>query len=230
MSSLSVLDVDILLESLAKKRPVFHSECDFQFALAWEIQVQYPKARLRLERPVPDSKPLEYTDLLVYYDRETVAFELKYKLPGGPKKRVLHEDEWFSVAGQGAPLYGRYDCVKDIWRLERLVAAGHATAGIAILLTNYKSYWNSNPKEAQKDRAFHIHDGRELKGALDWPMEAKSSAKRPPFSLLGRYPCRWKNYSRIPGGDFRALITHVYSASLSERISPCLNQARSPVE
>ena len=31
-----VFDVEAVLASLAAKRPVFHSEADFQFAFAWE--------------------------------------------------------------------------------------------------------------------------------------------------------------------------------------------------
>jgi hypothetical protein len=41
--------VQTWLESLRRSRPVFHSEADFQHALAWAIQVSDPLARVRLE-------------------------------------------------------------------------------------------------------------------------------------------------------------------------------------
>ena len=42
------------LAKLAKKRPVFHSEADFQHALAWELQLDDPTAGIRLEKQVAD--------------------------------------------------------------------------------------------------------------------------------------------------------------------------------
>lgn len=46
-----MIDIEQVLKELAKKRPVFHSEADFQHALAWEIQITYPDANIRLEKP-----------------------------------------------------------------------------------------------------------------------------------------------------------------------------------
>ena len=50
-----VFDVEAVLASLAAKRPVFHSEADFQFAFAWESQKRYPGLKVRLEtHPEPN--------------------------------------------------------------------------------------------------------------------------------------------------------------------------------
>ena len=40
------------MDSLAAKRPIFHSEADFQHALAWEVQLAHPNAGIRLEKRV----------------------------------------------------------------------------------------------------------------------------------------------------------------------------------
>ena len=43
-----------VLRSLSCQRPIFHSEADFQHALAWLIHLQHPDAIVRLEyRPLP---------------------------------------------------------------------------------------------------------------------------------------------------------------------------------
>jgi hypothetical protein len=42
------------MNRLALRRPVFHSEADFQHGLAWQIQLDHPDARVRLE-----TRPLE---------------------------------------------------------------------------------------------------------------------------------------------------------------------------
>ena len=50
-----MLDMHGLMGSLAKKRPIFHSEADFQHALAWEIHKTTSGCEIRLEySPVPD--------------------------------------------------------------------------------------------------------------------------------------------------------------------------------
>jgi len=40
----SLLDPNQVLQTLALKRPIFHSEADFQHAFAWEIQTANPTA------------------------------------------------------------------------------------------------------------------------------------------------------------------------------------------
>ena len=42
--------LDQVLPALARRRPIFHSEADFQLALAWEIQTARPAAGVRLEK------------------------------------------------------------------------------------------------------------------------------------------------------------------------------------
>lgn len=47
------MDLIFPLSQLRNQRKIFHSEADFQFALAWGIQKYYPEAKIRLEyRPV----------------------------------------------------------------------------------------------------------------------------------------------------------------------------------
>jgi len=45
-------NIEKVLVSLSRDRPVFHSEKDFQFALAWKIHEMYPRAQVRLEKSV----------------------------------------------------------------------------------------------------------------------------------------------------------------------------------
>ena len=75
-----MLDVHELLASLAAKRPVFHSEADFQHALAWEIHLAFPDAVVRLERPYRTGEgPRIHLDLWVKGSDRTAVLELKYK-------------------------------------------------------------------------------------------------------------------------------------------------------
>ena len=42
-------DIKSAIETLKSKQKVFHSEADFQFSLAWELQKILPNAKIRLE-------------------------------------------------------------------------------------------------------------------------------------------------------------------------------------
>ena len=44
-----MFDMDGLMRSLADTRKVFHSEADFQHALAWHIHEAMPESQIRLE-------------------------------------------------------------------------------------------------------------------------------------------------------------------------------------
>ena len=66
------------MNMLMKKRTIFHSEADFQFALAWEIQKAYPDANVRLEY-CPSKYPNMHLDMLVKIGGMGFPIELKYK-------------------------------------------------------------------------------------------------------------------------------------------------------
>ena len=68
-----------ILASLAKRRPIFHSEADFQHALAWEIQKQCPSANVRLEKRVSVDKTRLHLDLIVQSSSDEFVLELNTK-------------------------------------------------------------------------------------------------------------------------------------------------------
>ena len=70
-----------IVKSLAAERPQFCSEADFQFALAWKIQENFPDAEIRLECPanLPD-KSNAHIDIVVNLGGELFPIELKWKL------------------------------------------------------------------------------------------------------------------------------------------------------
>lgn len=70
-----MLDIHRIMKSLATRRPVFHSESDFQFALAWQIHESIPNCEVRLEfKPFPDESM--YLD--IWLPTAETAIELKY--------------------------------------------------------------------------------------------------------------------------------------------------------
>lgn len=137
-----MLSVENVINELRKSRPIFHSEADFQHALAWEIHSHYPTAVVRLEIHPGRIGQREYLDVWVQYENVTYAIELKYKTR---KLDVTYCGEEFHLLNQGAQDIGRYDFIKDIARLERFVAGHPKTIGYAIMLTNDNGYWHDLP-------------------------------------------------------------------------------------
>ena len=116
-----MIDLANSLRALATDRPLFHSEADFQHALAWQIHQQLPAAAIRLELPVAVEDDRFHVDIWVVQGGYSLAIELKYKV----RALTLHlGQEKYELKSQSAQDLGRYDFVKDICRLEQIVVIG----------------------------------------------------------------------------------------------------------
>ncbi len=133
-----VLEISEVLSSLAKQRPVFHSEADFQHAFAWEIHQRLPSdALVRLELPVQVRQQFLHIDVWVVYQNATLSVELKYKT----RRLTVHiGNEQYRLKDQSAQDISRYDFLKDVQRLEQVVAVHPNSIGYAVLLTNDSAY------------------------------------------------------------------------------------------
>lgn len=203
------LDIHRVMAELAERRPIFHSEADFRFALAWRIAEMKAGCGIRLEKPFRRDDKTRYLDIWLRTSR--TAMELKYCTRN---LSVEHHGEAFALKNQAAHDLRRYDFVADIVRIENLVSQGCASApGYAIFLTNDHLYWQPG-RPGAIDEAFRLHEGRVLSGALTWAKHAGKSTKQGRNDLLrirGSYELRWKPYSSLPSeyGDFRYLAVKV---------------------
>lgn len=205
------------LTALANQRPVFHSEADFQHAVAWEIHKCLPRASVRLERPVagPHLNKRRYVDIWIEQDGHVLAIELKYKTKA---LQVLIENEQYALRSQTAQVLGRYDFIKDIGRVESIVAdRAPRASGYAILLTNDASYWTQSRNDDTADARFRLHEGNSLRGDLEWGPSASEGTRRGREGLLQlreSYALQWEDYSRPTDGTygrFRYLLVEVKS-------------------
>lgn len=117
------------LENLARRRPVFHSEDDFKFELAWELNQHAKMEQVQIEFPfhLDDEKDSKGNprnlrlDLRVSVGKQRYGIELKYKT----KALEFEKDDLkFKLRNQSAVDQGRYDFMKDVWRIERLIQEG----------------------------------------------------------------------------------------------------------
>lgn len=227
------LDIVGLLKDLAQDRPIFHSEADFQHALAWHIHEAISDCRVRLEfkpqfKSCPDknkSCPGMYLDIWLESMGVAVAVELKYRtheLKCRTQKLVLERTgESFDLRNQAAQPLGRYDFIKDIRRLERVVADGPAETGFAVLLTNDPSYWEEPSQPDTVDAAFRLHERRRIMGKMAWTNRASrgtTKGRKTPICLKGSYDCIWRDYShpeKEKYGLFRYLMVEVSRKSIA---------------
>ena len=202
-----MLDVHRLMTSLSDRRPIFHSEADFQHEFAWEIRSARPYSKVRLEYPIgPETQKAVHLD--IWLPIEQVAIELKYYTR---KFAADWHDEVFLLRNHGAHPPKRYDFVNDIQRLEQ----SKCKNGFAILLTNDPLYWQAPPRSGTIDAAFRVHESKELTGRLNWrgsPAAGTIRDRESNISLSGVYKMRWRDYWEFSAqrfGQFRYLTVSV---------------------
>jgi len=210
-----VFDLTGILAQLRKKRPLFHSEADFQHALAWQIHKQWPMCSIRLEYPLQPGRA-EHLDILILNQHEALAIELKYKTAS---LFAVVGRELYSLKNHSAQDCGRYDFVADIERLEQFVLEHENAQGYAILLTNDSSYWNPPRDEGCVDAKFRVHEGRVISGVLGWHSAASKGTTRgreKPLNIKGTYSLNWQDYCHIEAsvntkgyGKFRQLAVKI---------------------
>lgn len=194
--------------ALARSRPVFHSEADFQLALASEIQQQHSDARIRLEKRVATQPRIEL-DIFVELDGYRHGLELKY---ARSKLEIEVAGELFALS-TGAPDLDRYDVVRDLMRIERLVREGLIDSGGVLVLTNVTRIWSpAAPDRPTVYEAFRLDEERALSGMLDWSAstgEGTKIGRAQPVELTGTYELRWHDYCALGRTAFRYLLIPV---------------------
>lgn len=184
------MDIKKIIHELSLKRSTFHSEKDFQLALAWQIK-EHSDLEVNLERRFNfENGSHAYVDISFSVDDMLFPFELKHKT-------IKH----------GAKDGGRYLFIRDIERLERIVELENCGLGFAIFLTNDSGYWIKGDKETI-DKDFLLYEGRILEGVMKW--KDKSFALdmkeyKEPILLKGKYEVHWRDYSQ----DFKYLLIEV---------------------
>lgn len=198
-----MFDIQKIIQELAKKRPVFHSEADFQHALAWEIHIHYPNANIRIERPYMIEGKKFYIDLIVEMDKKIIAIELKYKTKI-PKNKIEINGEHFDLTKQGAQNWGRYHFINDIVRIEKLIENYPVSQGYAIFLTN-DLYYQHKPRDSADFFDFSLENKEISAGILKWKDEKKVDKA---LCLKNSYTLHWQPYND-EGDDFHYLVVKI---------------------
>lgn len=204
-----MITIEPVLASLGKRRPIFHSEADFQHELAHELRAHDPDLALRLEYPIGIESRASL-DILLRKGAAQFGIELKYLCRSVHK---IVDDEIFALKHQSAHDIRRHDVVKDIVRMERFAARLGGSAAV-LVLTNDPAYWSSRRRADTIDAAFDLSDLSNLTGTLGWASAAgagTTKGRAEPLIVSGSYDLRWHDYSDLggTGGRFRYLYVPI---------------------
>lgn len=207
-----------VINGFAKDGKVFSNEQDFQFELALALKNEAETEEVKLEAvsfekslgslTVQDDGSLkvdktkrEYTDLIVKTkDGLYYAIELKFK---GADKPYLYNSRAFgnvAVLKHGAANINSYLFLKDIARLEKINSRHFPrdlkiAKGFAIMLTNNKTYRNSNFENSMW-REFPINEKRTIinNETLSLHRNDKNYKKYKDLEIKGSYRFNWEDY------------------------------------
>ena len=208
----SILDIHEIMRQLSMWRPIFHSEADFHFSLAWLIKKKYPEYEIRLEF-IPDFNPNLHLDILVILDGKWIPIELKYTTN---KCIKTINEEIYVLKEHGAKDQGCYNYLKDIMRIEEFRdKSSKFIEGYTIKITSEMSYLKPPTKVNCTYAEFSIEDGSIKTGCMNWAANTGKGTMRgmeAPIVLTGMYPINWKEYSKVDdtnSGTFMYLVNTI---------------------
>jgi hypothetical protein len=216
-----------LMEELKDGRPIFDSEDDFKFSLAWLIKEKYRNhIEIRLEKKMNNNKDASSSwagdkknknqridiFIIVKNNKEKIGIELKY-FTAKIEWRDNKNEETFILADQYANDIKCYDAWKDVERLEDFIDKGFIKKGFVIWLTNINALSdNDNSNKDNYYYQFRISNGRKIPDAdnpknpekgyveLKWDEDASEGTKKrreDPIKIKKNYNVYWEEYKDL---------------------------------
>ena len=204
--------VDILFE-MKENYPLFHSEADFQFRLAWSMKERFSELDFRLEKamiPDPTSYPKLYekrgttTPYIDIWFRNTLTgtnygIELKYiKQFSDSRKNFKVNDEFYSLRRENSKLEYMVSYWRDVQRLEEFKHNKIIDHGFSIYLTNDICFWKPNATDL--NRFYRLAENSKAGLFSQFPLDTKGNPigkKRIEINQIYDLNENWYDYSDI---------------------------------
>lgn len=221
---------------------IFQSEAQFQFELAIALKNKFgSKFEILLEVLTKDkqdnNKIRQYTDIIVVDNssKEYYAIELKYKT-----REFTDENETVHLLNHSAQDFGRYDYLKDLYRLEQLsdientppcLKSYSFAGGYAIMLTNDHLYWETETEKTDSIYKYFCISKNDIikkNTPLNWYNKENSGfptcvnkSRQQLLIFKNEYSIHWTDYCDISDkndpdrkyGEFKYLILSVLSSN-----------------
>lgn len=208
-------DIYRILEELSKTNPLFCSELEFQFYLAWKIKELYSEQfKICIEYPLKNYEGKNRNIDLVLIDSvgAYIPIELKYKTN---KFEMAFNGTNYKLKDQSANDLTKYGHIKDISRIEYFKETEDKfLVGYAITITNQSRTWQRISNPHQTDYEFSLEDGSKLcRGIKKWQkcVSNHNENRNPPVTLKNDYDVHWRDFYDFnkPHGMFKVLVTEV---------------------
>lgn len=208
-------DIYKVLSELSKTNPLFCSELEFQFYLAWKVKELYKdQFKICIEYPLKnyEGKNRNIDLLLVDSCGCLIPIELKYKTN---KFEQTCNGLNYKLKDQSANDLTKYGHIKDISRIEHFkYVENNFIVGYAITITNQSRTWQKITNPLQTDYDFSLEDNTKIcKGVKKWQECTSDYNKKnnPPVILANDYTINWLDYCNFsePHGLFKILVTEI---------------------
>lgn len=208
-------DIYRILIELSKTNPLFCSELEFQFYLAWKIKEIYrDNFEIRIEHPTAQCDGHNRNIDLLLIDRNGgyIPIELKYRT----RKLELQQGKYtFRLKNHAAEDVTKYGHLKDVSRIEDYKhTESNFQVGYAITITNQEKAWQRIIDCNKSDYNFSLEDKtRIFRGKKEWSenTSVKTQKSYPPFILENDYSINWFDYCNFDckNGHFKVLVTEI---------------------
>lgn len=208
-------DIYRVIEELSKTNPLFNSELEFQFYLAWKIKELYKDIyTICLEYPLKNyqEKNRNIDLVLVCNNGGLIPIELKYKTS---KFEYFFNNINYKLKDQSANDLSKYGHLKDVSRIEYFKETEkNFLVGYAITITNQAKTWQKILSPKQTDFEFSLENCSTVcKGVKCWHICKSDHNKNNylPITLKNDYFINWHDFKIFdkPNGVFKVLVTEV---------------------
>lgn len=208
-------DIYRVIEELSKTNPLFNSELEFQFYLAWKIKELYKDIyTICLEYPLKkyQEKNRNIDLVLVCNNGGLIPIELKYKTS---KFEYFFNNINYKLKDQSANDLSKYGHLKDVSRIEYFKETEkNFLVGYAITITNQAKTWQKILSPKQTDFEFSLENCSTVcKGVKCWHICKSDHNKNNylPITLKNDYFINWHDFKIFdkPNGVFKVLVTEV---------------------
>ncbi|MCR4660589.1 MAG: hypothetical protein K5765_01150 [Clostridia bacterium] len=210
-----------VLKYIAEKNHFFVSEAHLQTEFTIAAAKLFPNNRYYPEL-VPSKVPDKYFekfgekgthfDLLIKTNNQKVLIEFKYITNTYAN---IVDGMWLQVKSHMAMDIRRYDCWKDIERIELFSKEQDSDVdyGYFVLITNVPALWNQ-PGTNSLDAEFHIENGTHLAGTRNWRQGAAKGTTKGRENLIettNDYVFKYDNFYNFGGshGEFKSLVVEI---------------------